>query len=156
MFYFTASDADPLLTRSIEYRDNVIPASNSVLAKGLFLLAHHFDDKRMATTARQMLQNVQKELEQYPSGFSNWQDLLKNYQNKFYEIVVVGPEAISVANEFNLRYMPNSMIAGSTTPGEAPLLKGRYAEGRTMIYVCVNNTCKLPVDNVDAAVQLLD
>ena len=134
----------------------MIPASNSVMAKNLSVLAHHFDDERMRDTAVQMLKNIQQELEQYPSSFGNWQDLLMDYQRKFYEIVVVGPEAVEMVAELNALYLPNSMIAGATTAGEAPLLKGRFQDGRTMIYVCVNNTCKLPVDTLDKALKLLD
>lgn len=156
MFFFTSSQEDSLMTRTVEYRDNVIPSSNSVMAKNLAVLAHHFDDERMRTTSRQMLKNIQQEMEQYPSGFGNWTDLLMDHQRKFYEIVVVGPNAIEMVKELNAMYLPNSMIAGSTSPGEAPLLKGRFQDGRTMVYVCVNNTCKLPVDNLEAALKLLD
>ena len=28
-------------------------------------------------------------------------------------------------------------------------------KGENLIYVCVNNTCKFPVDNVDAALKLI-
>jgi uncharacterized protein YyaL (SSP411 family) len=156
MFYFTSEADGQIVTRTVEYRDNVIPASNSIFAKSLFVLAHHFDEKNYGEVATQMLKNVQAEMEQYPGGFSNWLDLLSNYQSNYYEIVVVGDEAHEKVKEINKIYLPGKLIAGSTIPGELPLLKGRHLEGKTFIYVCVDNTCKLPVTSTKTAMDLLN
>jgi len=155
MFYFTSKEDGQIVTRTVEYRDNVIPASNSIMAKNLFVLAHHFDEKNYASVATQMLKNVQPELEQYPAGFSNWLDLLSNYRSNYYEIVVVGADAHDKIREINKIYLPGKLIAGSTIPGKSPLLEGRHLEGKTFIYVCVDNTCKLPVSSTKAAMGLL-
>ncbi len=155
MFYLTSDQDKKLISRNFEYRDNVIPASNSVMAKNLFVLSHHFNDAHYAQTATQMLLNVQPEMEQYPSGFSNWLDLLSNYQSKFYEIVVVGPEAEEKVSALNNRYLPGKLIAGANSSVDVPLVKGRFVEGKTLIYVCVDNTCKLPVTNLAAAIKLV-
>lgn len=156
MFYFTSNEDLKLVSRSLEYRDNVIPASNSIMAKNLYKLSHHFDENKFAETAKQMLKNVEPEMDSYPSGFSNWLDLLSNYQTKFYEIVVVGDNALEIVSEINQNYIPNKLIAGSTTAIKSPLLEGRYLEGETYIYVCVNNTCKLPVKETHKALELIN
>jgi hypothetical protein len=155
MFYFTSKEDAALMTRTFEYRDNVIPASNSIMAKNLFKLSHYFDSPRYSETAQQMLKNVEKEMQQYPTGFSNWLDLLANYQYKFYEVVVVGKDASEKIKEINKAYIPNKLIAGSTGVSKSYLLEGRYIEGQTYIYVCVNNTCKLPVKQVSEAINLM-
>lgn len=156
MFYFTSDKDRKLVTRSIEYRDNVIPASNSIMAKNLFVLSHHFDESKFGETARQMLKNVEPEMDSYPGGFSNWLDLLANYQTQYYEIVVVGENASEKVKELNQVYLPGKLIAGSTKSGSSPLLEGRYLEGKTFIYVCVNNTCKRPVTETNIALKLLE
>ncbi len=155
MFYFTSTDDPEIVTRNFEYRDNVIPASNSIMAKNLFVLSHHLDEKEYAEVAQQMLKNIAHEMEKYPSGFSNWLDLLAHYQTQYYEIVVVGPEVEDKLAEIGKTYLPNVLLAGSKSAGELPLLKGRFLEGKTLIYVCVNNTCKLPVTDTDKALELL-
>ena len=43
LFYFTSKDDEDLISRSVEFRDNVIPSSNSIMAKNLFRLYHYFD-----------------------------------------------------------------------------------------------------------------
>ncbi|MCH9660212.1 MAG: thioredoxin domain-containing protein, partial [Bacteroidetes bacterium] len=155
MFYFTSNEDEEIISRNFEYRDNVIPASNSMMAKNLFILSHHFDEKQYATTAQQMLKNVLSEVEQYPSGFSNWIDLLFNYQSQFYEVVIVGTDAQEKTRSIHQQYLPNILVAGSTTEGTAPLLEGRYSKDKTLIYVCVNNTCKLPVTEISLALKLI-
>ncbi|MGK0386131.1 MAG: hypothetical protein ACI849_000738 [Patiriisocius sp.] len=152
LFYFTSDEDPSLVTRNFEYRDNVIPASNSMMAKNLYVLSHHFDNQTYAGTASQMLKNVLPEIEKYPSGFSNWLDLLANFQNSYYEIVVVGEDAQEKIKNIHQYYLPNKLVAGSTTNGNSPLLEKRYIENETFIYVCVNNACKLPETEVPKAI----
>ena len=75
MFYFTSNNDPALVARTIEYRDNVISASNSIMAKNLLRLSHYFDNQSYYNTATTMLNNVKPEINEYPSGFSNWLDL---------------------------------------------------------------------------------
>jgi uncharacterized protein YyaL (SSP411 family) len=156
MFYFTSTDDKKLVTRNFEYRDNVIPASNSIMAKNLFKLSHHFDRPRYGETAAQMLKNIHPEMEQYPNSFSNWLDLLANFNSDFFEIVVMGDKALEKAKDINSYYIPNKLVAGSTLPSDGYLLEGRYVKGETFIYVCVDNTCKLPVKNMEQAIQSIN
>ena len=156
MFYFTSKKDEKLVARSFEYRDNVIAASNSIMAKNLFILSHHLDNEKYLNTSSKMLHNVHPEIETYPSGYSNWLDLTENYKNKYYEIVVVGKDANSKIKELNTSYLPNALVAGSSKESTNPLLKYRYIDDETLIYVCVNNSCKLPVSEVSEALKLLN
>ena len=155
MFYFTSKEDAALVSRNVEYRDNVIPASNSIMAKNLYILSHYFEDKKFAATALQMLKNVAPLIQQYPSSFSNWTDLLSNYQSGYFEIVIVGADALEKSREINNQYIPNKLIAASTKDETGPLFERRYVEGETLIYVCVNNTCKLPVRETEKALASL-
>jgi uncharacterized protein YyaL (SSP411 family) len=156
MFYFTSSEDPELVSRSVEYRDNVIASSNSIMANNLFVLAHHFDEENFRNTAKQMLKNVLPEIEKYPSGFSNWLGLLENYRNPYYEVAIVGDDAIEKTLKFKTNYLPNTLIASSTKNDSLPLLANRYMDGETMIFVCQNYTCKLPVAEIDEAKKLIE
>ncbi|MEP2937404.1 MAG: thioredoxin domain-containing protein [Gilvibacter sp.] len=155
LYYFTSDQDSKLVSRSQEYRDNVIPSSNSIMAKNLLQLGHYFDLPEFIEDSQAMLHNVQPEIAQYPSGFSNWLDLALNYQGDYYELVVVGEGAKDKIASFNSQYIPNKLIAGSIDSNDAPLLKNRWVEGETFIYVCVNNTCKLPVTEIEKALPLM-
>ncbi|MGC1203493.1 MAG: thioredoxin domain-containing protein [Flavobacteriaceae bacterium] len=155
MFYFTSNEDESLVSRSIEYRDNVIPASNSIMAKNLFKLSHYFDNEHYRNTAMTMLNNVKPEMQEYPSGYSNWYDLMLNYSNPYYEVAIVGKDAKQKISELNKTYLPNKLIAGSTSDNNMPLLENRYNPNSTLIYVCVNKACKLPVSEVEQAIKFL-
>ena len=155
LYYFTSDQDTQLVSRSQEYRDNVIPSSNSMMAKNLLLLGHYFDLPEFIEDAQTMLHNVQPEIAQYPSGFSNWLDLALNFKGDYYELVVVGDLAEETIKEVNKQYIPNKLIAGSVGKNDAALLKNRWVEGETFIYVCVNNTCKLPVTTLEKALPLM-
>src|SRR5690606_39284041 len=101
------------------------------------------------------LKNISVEIEQCPSGFSNWLDLLSNFQNNFYEVVIVGENALEKVNEFNKHYLPNIIIAGSKGESNGPLFENRFVPDATLIYVCVNNACKLPVEDTKIAIESL-
>ena len=156
MFYFTSNDDDDLVSKTMEYRDNVIPASNSILAKNLFKLSHYYDNTYYLKTATTMLNNVKPEIETYASGYSNWLDLMLNFTEPFYEVAIVGENYKNIIEQLNASYIPNKIVVGCKGESKLPLLKNRYVENETLIYVCVNKVCNLPVKEVDQAVNQLN
>ena len=156
MFYFTSTLDDKLISRTVEFRDNVIPSSNSIMANNLFKLSHYFDNKKYLNSSQQMLNNIKDQIELYPGGFSNWMNLILNINKNFYEIAVVGNKAIEKIKELNENYLPNKIIIGSLESNPLPLLKNRFVEGETYIYVCVNKACKMPVKTVKEALKLIE
>jgi uncharacterized protein YyaL (SSP411 family) len=75
MFYFTANDAHYVVRRTLETTDNVIPSSNSILAKCLFLLSRYFPENGYAEKAGQMLANMREAMTKYSQSHSNWLQL---------------------------------------------------------------------------------
>lgn len=110
MFYFTSDLDAPLLVRKKEIQDNVIPASNSSLAKGLYLLGTYFNERKYLNIASQMLNNVKSEITRYPSAYSNWALLLLNYVSPFNEIVISGKDVEQKRMELNQFYLPNKIL----------------------------------------------
>ncbi len=155
LFFFTSNKDAALVSRIIEYIDNVIPASNSMMAKNLFKLSHFYGNSAYEDMAKTMLHNMLPELKKYPSGFSNWMDLMLNYTNNYYEVAIVGENAKEKVCTLNKTYLPNKFIAGSLKENDLPLLKNRFSEGNTHIYVCVDKACKFPVSEVDKAINLM-
>ena len=155
LFYFTSKRDEGLISRSVEFRDNVIPSSNSIMAKNLFRLYHYFDKEVYYEKAKNMCFSVSQEFETYPSGYSNWFDLIYNLKSKYYEIAVVGENAIEKVKKINSKYIPNKLIIGSISDNNLPLLKNRYVEGKTLIYVCVNKACKMPTESLEEAILLI-
>jgi uncharacterized protein YyaL (SSP411 family) len=151
MFFFTSDEDQALITRKMELSDNVIPASNSSIAKSLFVLGHYFEKEEYIEKSRGMLNNVLEELENYGAGYSNWAILLLWFTRPFYELAIVGKSVDEKYRAIQKHYLPNVIFAGSAAQSSLPLLKNRFVEDHTLIYVCTNKTCLEPVDNVEAA-----
>ena len=156
LFYFTSKKDEDLISRSVEFRDNVIPSSNSIMAKNLFRLYHYFDKEEYYERSKNMSLSVTQEFEAYPSGYSNWFDLIYNLKSNYYEVAVVGENALEKVKQINSKYIPNKLIIGSTTENNLPLLKNRFIKDKTLIYVCVNKACKMPTESIEESVSLIN
>ncbi len=156
IFYFTSDEDPELISRTIEYNDNVIPASNSIMGKNLFLLSHYYDRSDYKEISEKMLHNIQPQIESYASGYSNWLDLMLNFSFNFYELVIVGNDAENKLKELNQTYIPNKLLAGSVSDSDQALLKNRFDQDRTLIYTCVNNACKFPVEDTNEVLKMID
>lgn len=156
MFYFTSNTDRPLITRNMDYTDNVIPSSNSVMAKNLFLLSKYFENEDFLNTAKKMISKIRGQITEYPQGHSNWLDLKLNFSYPFYEIVVTGENAVAIINKLNSSYLPNSIIDGTTKEDSfSPLSKNRFKTGEDLIYVCTDGTCQLPVHSIKECLKLI-
>ncbi len=153
MFFFTSNEDQALISRKMELADNVTPASNSSMAKSLFKLGHHLEKSAYIEASQQMLNNVIPEIIGYAEGYSNWAMLLLYNAQPFYELSIVGKSVDEKRKMLNKHYLPNKIFAGSKTASTLPLLKDKYVEGQTYIYVCNNNTCNAPVMEISEALQ---
>lgn len=157
MYNYT-SDLDPaLVARKSELSDNVIPGSNSSMARDLFLIGTYTYNREYILRAEQMMKNMAAPIIQSgtPNFYSNWCQLYLDFVHAPYEIAIIGPDAAQLRKEMSSHYLGNSLLLGGTSEGNLTLLKDKLQEDRTMIYVCQNKTCKFPVDNVPAALALM-
>jgi hypothetical protein len=156
LFYFTSDKDRPLITRNIDTTDNVIPSSNSVMAKNLFILSKYFENGDLLKMSKNMLSKISGQIKEYPQGYSNWLDLKLNFSNTFYEIVVTGENAVDIINELNSSYLPNTIIDGTVKQDNSrPLTINRFKSGEDLIYVCNDGTCQLPVGSVRECLKLI-
>ena len=153
MFFFSSKQYSPIIHRYFEYFDNVIPASNSVMGKNLFLLSKLTGNVAYNKTSEQMLKNVLTQAESHPRGFTNWLDLLLNFKNNFFEIVITGPEAFVKARKLNANYLPNKVIAATNRDDDKSLFRNRYLADKTLLFVCVDNTCRQPMETVSETLK---
>ena len=146
MFFYT-SDLDPsLITRKTELGDNVIPSSNSAMAKNLFYLGTYFYQEDYHRLAKQMISSIWPNMKEQGPYYTNWAVLLQQMIQPFYEVAIVGEQADQLRSEMDQKFMPNLLYMGGKTEGSLELLKLKGVEGKTMIYVCQDKVCQLPVD----------
>ena len=153
MFFYTSNIDPNLIARKTEVVDGVISSSNSIIGNNLFKLGHYFYDKKMSKISEQMLNNLKVEISKNPLGYSNWLHLMTNFTQPFYEVAVVGDNANEVSKGLFRNYLPNILISASSKDSELPLLEFKYIDGKTLIYVCVDGTCKLPLTDISKAIK---
>ncbi len=158
MYNYT-SDLDPaLIARKMETSDNVIPASNSVIAKDLYLLGLYFYDQDFLAKSKQMMHNMSQTIvgNEQPNFYSNWCSLYSLMVNPPYEVAIVGENYAALQKEWQKEYLPNAILLGGATEGSLELLQSKLQTGATMIYVCQNKVCKFPVEEVKKAISMLE
>ncbi|MGB1315686.1 MAG: thioredoxin domain-containing protein [Chitinophagales bacterium] len=155
MFFYTSDLDKALITRKKEVQDNVIPSSNSSMAKALFLLSDYMVNDDYKDVSDKMLNNMLEYVRQYGTYYSNWALLLNMNLHKPNEIAIVGKDYEKHRKEMMARFIPNAIYLGGKNEGSLALLEGKLVDGDTYIYVCQNRICKLPVKEVDEAMKLL-
>ena len=154
MFWFKSNKDKQLIAQKQENSDNVIPASNSVMAHNLFLLSKLRYNQEFEKTGKQMLSNILPHIE-YGQSYSNWLRLYLYETYPFYEIAATGKDFRKLTTELRKTYIPNKLILGAEKKSDLPLLENKFLEEET-IFVCQNKTCQLPVNTVTDALKQIN
>ena len=153
-FRFTSDKDEALISVHFETEDNVIPASNSVMAKNLYQLSIYFNNSYYEKVAKQMLSILLPNID-YPSAYSNWLDLALTISEQNKELAICGPKAKDHNTFINSLYNPNVIVAGSEKTSSLPFLNDRFVENKTLFYVCQNKTCQLPTEDFQEVINQL-
>jgi len=144
-FRYTSDLDTSLVAEHFEMEDNVIPASNSIMARNLYRLSVYFSNAFYEKTAQNMLNHLLPNID-YPSAFSNWL-MLSLEISKPKELCIVGEKALTEATPFHEQYLPGILISGSTKSSSLPLLANRFLAEKTRFYWCENKTCQAPTEH---------
>lgn len=153
MFFYTHKHYADLIARKMELADNVIPSSNSEMAKNLFLLGHFLNKDEYIGMAKQMLVNVEADVRQNIYFYANWGMLQALFTSPLYEVAILGEDCDEKRSQFDRHYLPDIILSGSKTSSSLALLQNKTIAGQTTIYVCRDKTCQLPVTDTAAALQ---
>ena len=127
-FFNYTSDIDPpLVARKKELGDNVIPGSNSAMARNLHLLGQYFPETPFQEMSDTMLYSmIDPILQSGQTGFySNWAILFLEKLLPTYEIAIVGKNSLSLAKEMQGHFLPNAIYLGGNDEGSLELLQDK-------------------------------
>lgn len=153
LFHFDPNSGPSGIRRTLETSDNVIPASNSIMGKNLFLLGQFFERKEWIDRSRAMLHFMSGSIGRYSEQYSNWLQLALWLDRPYLTMVFCNPVANREAKALNQFYLPHSLIAASTTASDEPLFKDRFHAQNSKIYICTFGHCFAPVDQIETAKQ---
>jgi hypothetical protein len=156
-FLFSSKSAEKLIASKKEIFDNVVPSGNSVMARNLLILSNYFDNVEWHEKAVNMINKLSGLILQEPAYLANWGMAYLEASRGFDEIAISGENYVSFRKTFAKNFLPFALFAGSRSSSELSILKGREPKNeKTLIYVCRNKTCRLPVSNVDDAIKELE
>ncbi len=154
-FYFKSKLDAPLVAKKVELTDNVIPASNSILATACFKLGLLLADNDLVDLSNGMLAQVQNNFAPYPAGYSQWMLLYQYVSTPYYEVAIVGNDCLKKLATMQASYVPNAVFCGGKDEGNLPVLEHKLIDNKTLIYVCQHGACQVPVDDAEAALRQL-
>jgi uncharacterized protein YyaL (SSP411 family) len=156
LFYYTSSNQNDLIARKIELQDNVIPSSNSIMANNIHKLHKIYGTINYFDCYQKMLSYNIAQVESYSYAYANWAVLLQKITMPFYELVIIGEDAKQYMQKFKQHYFPNVYCFWSANENdELEIFKNRFVNGKTLFYVCKNNTCELPVEDFNLLINKL-
>jgi uncharacterized protein YyaL (SSP411 family) len=144
MCYYTSVNTE-LIARKMELNDNVIPATNSVMAHNFHKLSYFYRKEKWKENAEQMLANVYDGMEMYGSGYSNWAVLLLQLINSMEEIEIVGAKANEIRQNTNKKFKIGTIYSGGTN-FSLPILQEKTFTSKTVLYRCHGESCDAPIE----------
>jgi uncharacterized protein len=156
-FHYAGQQAEKLIAGKKELFDNVIPASNSVMAQNLFRLGTLLGEQSWTDLAHRMTTDLSHLINNEPNYMSNWAIVLSEIRQTLAEVSFVGAHAPQLRSEFQTRFNPYTLTLGTTKDSTLSLLSDKpVARGmENSIYVCYHKACQAPVATVPEATTLL-
>lgn len=147
------------MLRKKDLYDSATPSGNATMGRNLQQLSHVFDNKTYYSLIINMLMSVEEAVERYPSSLSKWAGSALALVYPPYEMAVVGVDAHKKSKDINALFLPNKILMSSVEEDTTfPLLSGRSGDtegGQSLIYVCQNYACKMPVQTVEDMQKIL-
>jgi len=157
-FYFNNPSSEKLIANKKELFDNVIPASNSIMARNLHRISLFTYDEKYQEMANKMLGGMKELILKEPGFLCNWANLYLEKLVPTAEIAIVGKGASQLASELKQQYLANTLVVYSEELTEtAPILQGKTpdSKGNALIYVCFDHACQKPVSTIEEAISQL-
>lgn len=142
-FYLYGKTSEQLLIRPKETYDGAMPSGNAVMSYNLLILSKLAKTEQLEASAKNQFEFMIKESEHYPSNYNFFMIALLLYVNPPKEIVCV----LKQESDFDYivhKFPPDAIVKilnRETT--EYPL-----KDGKTTFYICQNNHCLPPVNEL--------
>ena len=122
------------------------------MARNLFYLGHYYYNIEYLDISKAMLHNVQSNLPKNGSSYSNWGILMLNQTQPYFEVAITGKNSMKLMHDLETYYLPNKLLMGGEKSSNLPLLEGKFFDN-SMIFVCVDKACQMPVEQASEAIK---
>ncbi len=147
LFFYTDINAEKLIARKKEIFDNVIPASNSMMAKNLFYLGNIISNQNYIDISLKMCLQISQLFENSIEYLGNWAYVYALHTQELAQIVIVGEQYLEAAKQISAKFQtPFIVLANEKNNNDFHLFEGKTTKkNQTLIYICYGNTCQKPI-----------
>lgn len=156
-FFFTALDTEKLLIRQKEIYDGAIPSGNSVALLNVVRLYRFTGRTDFEDKASQIIKTFSQSIRTSPSAYTHFLSALDFYLGPSKEILIVGSDEHKVKSfmrVINKYFIPNKVTLHKSLESHDSLAKiaeytksFQFTDSKTLVYLCENFTCKLPISS---------
>ena len=166
-FFFTAADAEELLTRPKEIHDGAIPSGNSMAFINTLRLSRITGDAKMDERAHEIYRAFGAPADAMPTAFTQFLCGLDFAIGPASEVIIAGyvnkEDTRLMLRVLRKSFLPNKIVVfrpESSTPPDietiAPFVQSHsIRNGQATAYVCSNFTCSLPTNDPEKMMELL-
>ncbi|HWB92422.1 MAG TPA: hypothetical protein VG605_11235, partial [Puia sp.] len=156
-FYYTHDEQKDVILRKREVYDGATPSGNAMMASNLLYLSIVFYEPEWAERARQMTSSINRPVTTYPGSFGGWATIIQALTYSIPEVVITGRQPELTRKEFLSHLIPYRVFQSTQDENtQFPLLRGKPVEAGPLIFLCKDYACQLPVNEVAAAVRLIE
>jgi uncharacterized protein YyaL (SSP411 family) len=166
-FSTTGEDKTVLLRMKNDY-DGAEPSANSISLLNLLRLAQMTDNTAYRKKAEQTLKAFSRNLDRAPHAMPQMMAAFDYHLDKPKQIIIAGrcgsPDTEALIQAVHARFIPNKILMLADGADGQRALANHFEfiesigmiDGKATAYVCENNVCKLPVNDVETLGRQLD
>lgn len=152
LFSFSSNLGEQLVAPFYELFDNVIPSSNSIMARNLFYLGHFFENRAYSERAQNMLGSFSGKLTS--SWSANWGVLGLQMSKEFYTLAALGTHVDAELKIIHPHFFPEVKTVASKKDNEnVPVLQNRFEPDQPVFYLCTSDSCLAPLFSAKEVIE---
>jgi uncharacterized protein YyaL (SSP411 family) len=157
-FYFSSKDYDNEVPRIKKIYDGAIPSGNSIAFLTLLRLGRLKENTKYKRMAKQMLSAFSKDIYSAPLAHTFFLTGLDFFIGPSINVTLVGNQGekklMNMRNALNSKYLPNVVV--SLKYKSKNKKDNKSQKGKALAYICSDQICKPPIDNVDEMLKNLN
>lgn len=154
LFFFTDSQGEELIARKKELFDNVIPASNSMIAHAFWKLGELTDRTDLSQISQVMVSKMAPLIAKDPQWLAHWANLQVQMHHGLPVVVVDSSQPFQAIRPFVETFLPEVLYLSADS--HLPLAQGKKGvEGKTTYFLCQNQSCLAPTTSWEETLKSL-
>jgi len=154
-FFMTSDEHEKLIIRPKSNYDLSLPSGNSVSALVMLRLYHFSQEQNFLEISTKIMESQAQIAAENPFGFGYLLNTIFTYLEKPLEVTIINTENFEICSSLLTSYLPNSLLVTISSSSQLenlskyPFFAGKTFEDKTLVFVCKDFSCSLPLSTLD-------